>query len=261
MSLLTDYIIALTHLYGLVHKKRVLNAYNRQNEIQCELDDVTEIARRSKRTLAGNFVQVHGDYFVEDTILDEGEFDYELEMRQHKPWYLPEKEDLLKYKDSDYYEINDEYVALTKYLAHAFYGGDEQKAIILCEDIQGICQFAFSFDNILYEFERRSLQFKGEDQINEVIHLVTELANNTRIWQNNGFTPKELSERFQQSALSPLPQLSLSVGSGLGAGPVNFSSSGVNNVVPFKRETKVGRNDPCPCGSGKKYKQCCLNKE
>ncbi len=27
---------------------------------------------------------------------------------------------------------------------------------------------------------------------------------------------------------------------------------------PFKRETaKVGRNDPCPCGSGKKHKKCC----
>jgi uncharacterized protein len=24
-------------------------------------------------------------------------------------------------------------------------------------------------------------------------------------------------------------------------------------------ERKVGRNDPCPCGSGKKYKKCCLN--
>jgi hypothetical protein len=23
---------------------------------------------------------------------------------------------------------------------------------------------------------------------------------------------------------------------------------------------KVGRNDPCPCGSGKKYKQCCERK-
>ncbi len=23
---------------------------------------------------------------------------------------------------------------------------------------------------------------------------------------------------------------------------------------------KVGRNDPCPCGSGKKYKKCCLKK-
>ncbi|OGC03962.1 preprotein translocase subunit SecA [candidate division WOR-1 bacterium RIFOXYA12_FULL_43_27] len=25
-------------------------------------------------------------------------------------------------------------------------------------------------------------------------------------------------------------------------------------------ENKVGRNDPCPCGSGKKYKKCCMNK-
>ncbi len=24
-----------------------------------------------------------------------------------------------------------------------------------------------------------------------------------------------------------------------------------------KKEKKVGRNDPCPCGSGKKYKKCC----
>ncbi len=24
-----------------------------------------------------------------------------------------------------------------------------------------------------------------------------------------------------------------------------------------KKDKKVGRNDPCPCGSGKKYKKCC----
>lgn len=27
-----------------------------------------------------------------------------------------------------------------------------------------------------------------------------------------------------------------------------------------RNDNKVGRNDPCPCGSGKKYKKCCLNK-
>ena len=27
--------------------------------------------------------------------------------------------------------------------------------------------------------------------------------------------------------------------------------------IPFVNETKVGRNEPCPCGSGKKYKKCC----
>ncbi|VFM96158.1 MAG: SEC-C motif-containing protein [Candidatus Kentron sp. G] len=34
-----------------------------------------------------------------------------------------------------------------------------------------------------------------------------------------------------------------------------------NSYIPYVRQTKkVGRNDPCPCGSGKKYKKCCLNK-
>ncbi|WP_219620114.1 SEC-C metal-binding domain-containing protein [Bacillus sp. T33-2] len=27
--------------------------------------------------------------------------------------------------------------------------------------------------------------------------------------------------------------------------------------IPYRNTEKVGRNDPCPCGSGKKYKKCC----
>jgi hypothetical protein len=30
--------------------------------------------------------------------------------------------------------------------------------------------------------------------------------------------------------------------------------------LPVHIETTAGRNDPCPCGSGKKFKRCCLNK-
>jgi hypothetical protein len=34
---------------------------------------------------------------------------------------------------------------------------------------------------------------------------------------------------------------------------------GDNPAEPYKRALpKIGRNDPCPCGSGKKYKKCCL---
>ena len=28
-------------------------------------------------------------------------------------------------------------------------------------------------------------------------------------------------------------------------------------VEPIRADTQPKRNDPCPCGSGKKYKQCC----
>ncbi|MDX1778368.1 MAG: SEC-C metal-binding domain-containing protein, partial [Thermodesulfobacteriota bacterium] len=31
----------------------------------------------------------------------------------------------------------------------------------------------------------------------------------------------------------------------------------LNPPQPKIAEKKIGRNDPCPCGSGKKYKKCC----
>jgi SWIM/SEC-C metal-binding protein len=31
----------------------------------------------------------------------------------------------------------------------------------------------------------------------------------------------------------------------------------LNPQQPVTAEKKVGRNEPCPCGSGKKYKKCC----
>ena len=37
----------------------------------------------------------------------------------------------------------------------------------------------------------------------------------------------------------------------------NRESAGSIWTQPIEKENKVGRNDPCPCGSGKKYKKCC----
>ena len=31
--------------------------------------------------------------------------------------------------------------------------------------------------------------------------------------------------------------------------------------IKSDKRVKIGRNDPCPCGSGKKYKNCCMNKK
>ena len=43
---------------------------------------------------------------------------------------------------------------------------------------------------------------------------------------------------------------------------MSFSGGGEGESQPVKKDPKkVGRNDPCPCGSGKKYKKCCANKK
>ena len=38
--------------------------------------------------------------------------------------------------------------------------------------------------------------------------------------------------------------------------PAKGEQDGASNVTPIRSEPKIGRNEPCPCGSGKKYKHC-----
>jgi preprotein translocase subunit SecA len=58
---------------------------------------------------------------------------------------------------------------------------------------------------------------------------------------------QEDARRIEQARRAPQRQVLMSHG-GIAAEP---------QPVPLKREApKIGRNDPCPCGSGKKYKKC-----
>jgi preprotein translocase subunit SecA len=67
----------------------------------------------------------------------------------------------------------------------------------------------------------------------------------------------------------PQPQPNVQVTSMSGAGSTPTTEEGNGAARPAARAAvatavktqKVGRNDPCPCGSGKKYKKCCMNKQ
>ncbi len=64
---------------------------------------------------------------------------------------------------------------------------------------------------------------------------------------------QQLTEQWQQT-----PRATLG-----GKTPAEFTQNdpsllGLKKVETFRREQpRIGRNDPCPCGSGKKYKKCC----
>lgn len=67
--------------------------------------------------------------------------------------------------------------------------------------------------------------------------LLTAFRDNLRMWRLKGHAPAELA-----------------------GGKLDAQE---HNVVSLDehRKSKVGRNDPCPCGSGKKYKNCCWRKD
>jgi preprotein translocase subunit SecA len=70
------------------------------------------------------------------------------------------------------------------------------------------------------------------------------------------FSAPTLAERAKKMS-APAKTMN-SVSSTYGGQAGNTSSSEVITAKPKNEQgEKVGRNDPCPCGSGKKYKKCC----
>ncbi|NLJ56390.1 MAG: hypothetical protein GX334_04990 [Firmicutes bacterium] len=250
MRTLLDYVVSLTNLYGLVHKEKVLEIYNLQNEEQIDINIIEIVRHNFSEDLLQDFVRIYGDYFVHETIMEFDEFDSQLRQRAGKPFYIPAQAELLKYRDDCFFEKNKEYRALLEHITKNLLDGDEKQGALITDDLQGYCQQGFSPAMMFDLFNDYGFSFKDEKQVNETVQLVMNLANNTRIWENNGFTPHEIFEKYERPHLQPLPEE-----------PFDFGRAGVTRFESNPGgKKKVGRNDPCPCGSGKKYKKCCLGK-
>lgn len=78
---------------------------------------------------------------------------------------------------------------------------------------------------------------KGFDQVQEMMGVVQEYMNNVPKWIFKGYSSHEVFEKYEKPNLRPLPE--------------NMPPAGFGMGVP-----RVERNDPCPCGSGLKYKNC-----
>src|SRR5690625_197998 len=116
MNLITDYIISLSSLYGLVHKEKVIEIYNMQNEDQITLSQIALIRGKEQDMLEGHFVSIDGNYFIYEPIIVFDEFDLYMTRKTGKPYYIPDKSELLKYKDQFYFEKTKEYRVLVDYI-------------------------------------------------------------------------------------------------------------------------------------------------
>jgi preprotein translocase subunit SecA len=91
-------------------------------------------------------------------------------------------------------------------------------------------------------------EYKKEafDMFAEMIHRIKEEAVGTMFLIR--LEDKEALESYYSAEMEQ--DMALSYGSGDGGGDGD-------KAEPVRKGQKVGRNAPCPCGSGKKYKKCC----
>lgn len=274
IELLHEYFNAFSKFYDIISMKEAFGIIKRHNgDLISEeaLIAFSEIARHD----GGHYYYILGkDELYEDApdteimdmeIIHESLVDVDLdiyydvsETQRGKPLYIPEKEELLKYADDMYYEHTPQTETLSDFFRNKM-GMDIKKA----DDLVDECVMCITcsvipqenpIDAILTDFNRMKVKFT-KFQHAEFLHLICDLANNTRLPCNRGFTPNELADRMGIGEAKTISGIS-AVNSGK-----TFDSSeiGLVEVVHNSILTggKAGRNDPCPCGSGKKYKKCC----
>jgi len=154
----------------MVHKDKVLEIYNSQNEDQVSIRDVEKILSNPSEELKDSFALTHKDYFVMEAIIENDEFELMQRKKADKPYYIPKRDELLKYVDDGYFEKSKQCSDLLAYLKKNFFKAGDEKAEWLAMTSKEM-----------------------------------ELSNNIRIWENNGHAPHEIFEKFEKPNLRPLP--------------------------------------------------------
>ena len=227
-NLVKDYCLAAINLYGVVSIDKFIEIYNSQNDIKLTKDEFVQIFNSQEI----EYIKLTDKYIVAEYILKSDDLSIEqvLGTQGDKPYYIPAKDQYLKYADDFYYDDSAHLEELRNYIIKN-YSKNEEVVTSLINDIQGLISVKASLDVILESFYKYNIQFKSAKQLKKIVPYITNVQNNTRIYTNRGFSVNEL--RIMR-----------------GQKPQNL------NTKPIKSK-KIGRNEPCPCGSGKKYKKCC----
>ena len=253
------YFEAAARLYGVIPVSRLMELYNSQNEpVEHDVFFVlAEIIRHEQNLFSilgpEDFEQnmepnpQNWDVIDDHLLLDDPE-DYPKLVRSQgdKPYRILPKEEFLRYADPDYCPTTPQSMAMWKYL-HA--RGDLPWPDDVWSGIQAMIEIDFSLADVIACCESEGLTFDRKHDIGEFAAIFQELNNHTRKQVNRGYTPAELfaqTYRGQQltQRLAPENQLSL-------------FDDGKVEVLAATVTGKPSRNAPCPCGSGRKYKNCC----
>ncbi|AKC80915.1 preprotein translocase subunit SecA [Xanthomonas arboricola pv. corylina] len=124
---------------------------------------------------------------------------------------------------------------------------------------QGIYLRGYAQKQPKQEYKKEAFELFSE-MLENVKREVINLLARVRIRSEEEVAELEEQERLQAQARLMASQFQHQDAGGYGADEEVEQMQGGNAPVPVSQvtrdEPKVGRNDPCPCGSGKKYKHC-----
>ena len=262
-------------MYGYTPIENFLDVINVKKELRMTADELTEIFDHFP--LDRLWTVRLDDIFLSTIYAPDPDRLYDLRVRQQdKDYYIPTAAEVEELFDTCALLSTPAYQKMKKYMTKNLHLTETEAEDILL-DLWDMLSTEDDFHESLQWFMGQ-FELMKKKQAEDILNLFMPLSNNTRMISNKGHTPSELSGRIK---FGPGNMPVITAGSSLAAEmlaeaapeirklgfdldlesnaaniPVMDLPNGLDGPVKMSQK-KVYPNDPCPCGSGKKFKKCC----
>lgn len=294
---LRKYFNAMANLYGIIPLRKAYEIISSQSPKLVTRDEFlafSEIARHEcedyyilgldELYVDGKLKDVLDREIIDVSLIGDGLDRYHalLKSQRGKPYYVPSKAQLLAYDDAFYCEPTEETNQMREFIETRLQLPDWKKAEVFDELVFGIRCADADFPQVQERLTAMGVHFPRRKDFQTFIERYQAFHNTTRMQSNRGYTPNELfdllpCEEQMPQTLSFGPNIKKALAEGSmnaeelrrGIMKADLPSEQLRlsllkelaEAAPAKpvgeKKPKIGRNDPCPCGSGKKYKKCC----
>ena len=212
--------------------------------------------------------------FVHLQLFEDAEFDYLLRQQMDKDFYIPSAQQIDEICRIGYEASSSAYKKLESFFTKKLKFSYEQ-AVTWCLQVWANSYEGESPSKIINKMTEANIEFE-EKMINELLELLVAAHNNTRMKENRGYKPSEMVRKKSVDKMPTIVPASSNAAAILKDAAPQLEAMGVPvdlngntdviqttmfpsglNGEPIRVEKKIYPNDPCPCGSGKKYKKCC----
>lgn len=261
-------------MYVYTPRDIMLKVINRNERMRMTEEELHEIFGHFPEDLVRTF-EIH-DVFIDRSYLVNEDALRRLRMAQgDKDYYIPKVEEVNEFYETGALLSHKPYQDMLKFLTDDMDMVDEEAEDILYD----------LWDKITYEGDPHEamqwfwdqFEFEDEAQVQKVVSLFMPLMNGTNLLVNRGYAPADMphpaikpgqmptivpgssdAAKMLSEAMPELQKMGFGVDldSNATTVPVFGMPNGVDGPMQMS-EKKIYPNDPCPCGSGKKYKKCC----
>ncbi len=268
MSWLAQCLYFGENFYGVFDKDVLLEMYNARKGYHISYEELEHMCNEFPEDLTESHLEEGQRFIVAEYLAYDDRYKELLDVQAGKDFYIPTAEEVLDYNKNLYLSMEPAYQKLREFfqkeIGLSYRDADDEAA-----EVWAKIQYDVDFQDMFQYFLDLCGEELTERRLDRLVNLLHNANNHTRLQIHRGHTPNEIMQSDIKRGHFAKPPV-IVPGSTIAANMLKNASaelatmgvkvdfdSNATVVADGEMQKKIYPNDPCPCGSGKKYKKCC----